>query len=160
MAKVTVERTIRCNPQEVLAFVLDVRRYSEVDAKIGPIDWVRSDGEVTDFRFRPRLPGIPGSALKSVSRMRLSPGERVDVTYPPLPQNRLVRRVSTFTASFVCEPVAGGTRLRRTISIELVPALRWLVEPVLRRTLPGDVEREVSGAKDHLERQTDKQGGR
>jgi len=151
MLSVTVERTIRSTPEEVLAFVLDVHRYTEIDDKIGPIDWVRQDGDVTEFRFRSRLPGLPLAAPKVVSRMRLTPGEHIDIVLAPPPRNRFNHKVSTFSASFVCERVDGGTRLARTISLGFHPAIRWLVEPILRRTLPPDVEREAEGAKRHLE---------
>ncbi|MCP2166828.1 SRPBCC family protein [Goodfellowiella coeruleoviolacea] len=152
MTRVTVEQIVQCTPDEFLALVMDAERYALVDDKLGRIDWVRRSGDVTDFQFRSRLPGIPGPAPKVVSRMRLTPGVRVDVRYAPLPHNRFVRRVSTFAASFVCEPVAGGTRVVRTIEIGFAPVLRWLAEPLLRRALPADVEREVLGAKNLLER--------
>jgi hypothetical protein len=152
MVRVVVERDVRCAPDDFLALVMDAERYAGVDAKLGRIDWVRRDGDVVDFRFRSRLPGVFGPGAKVVSRMRLTPGKRVDVEYAPLPQNRLVRRLSTFAASFVCEPIAGGTRVIRTIEMAFIPALRWYVEPILRRTLPPDVESEIDGAKELLER--------
>ena len=99
MARVTVERTVRCTPEEFLALVMDAERYAQIDDKLGRIDWVRRDGDITQFKFRSRLPGLPGPAPKVVSRMRLTPGERVDIEYAPPPHNRLVRRLSTFAAS-------------------------------------------------------------
>lgn len=152
MVRAMVERIVRCAPEEFLALVMDAERYAEVDDKLGRIDWVRREGDVTEFRFRSRLPGIPGPGPKIVSRMRLTPGERVDVEYAPLPQNRVPRRISTFAASFVCAPVAEGTRVIRTIEIGFVPVIGLLVEPILRRTLQPDVEREIKGAKELLER--------
>ncbi|MFD1930028.1 MULTISPECIES: SRPBCC family protein [Nonomuraea] len=153
MVHVTVEEIIRCTPEEFLEFVMDPERYATIDDKIGPIDWVRRTGDVTEFRFRSALPGIPGPAPKVVSQMRLTPGDRVDVRYAPLPHNRLSHRVSRFQASFVAEPVDGGTKVTRTIAIDFPPVIRWLLEPILRRTLPPDVEKEVHGAKTHLEGQ-------
>ncbi|RBM17997.1 hypothetical protein DI005_20380 [Prauserella sp. PE36] len=152
MARVTVERTVRCTPEEFLALVMDAERYAQIDDKLGRIDWVRRDGDITQFKFRSRLPGLPGPAPKVVSRMRLTPGERVDIEYAPPPHNRLVRRLSTFAASFVCEPAEDGTKVTRSIEIGFPPALRWLTEPLLRRALRPDVEREIDGAKELLER--------
>ena len=152
MIRVRVEQTVRCSPDEFLALVLDPRRYAEVDDKLGPIDWVRREGEVTEFKFRSRLPGLPGPMPKVVSRMRLTPGERVDIEYAPLPHNRLTRRLSTFSASFVCTSAGDGTRVTRTIEFGFVPVVGLLVEPILRRTLRPDVEREIRGAKETLER--------
>ncbi|MEV4159984.1 SRPBCC family protein [Nonomuraea dietziae] len=153
MVQVTVEQVIRCTPERFLAFVMDAERYADIDDKIGAIDWVRRTGDVTEFKFRPSLPGIPGPAPKLVSQMRLTPGERVDVRYAPLPQNRLNHRLSRFAASFVAEPAAEGTKVTRTISIDFAPWIGWLLEPILRRHLPADVEREIRGAKERLERE-------
>ncbi|SFB06995.1 Polyketide cyclase / dehydrase and lipid transport [Amycolatopsis marina] len=143
---------MRCSPDEFLALVLNPRRYAEVDDKLGRIDWVRREGNVTEFKFRSRLPGLPGPMPKVVSRMRLTPGERVDVEYAPSPHNRLSRRLSTFAASFVCRPVSDGTRVTRTIEFGFLPIVGLPVELILRRTLRSDVEREIRGAKELLER--------
>ncbi len=123
-----------------------------MDGKIGPIDWVWRQDDITEFKFRSKLPGIPGPTPKVISRMRLTSSERVDITYAPLPQNQLNHRISTFNASYVCQPVDGATRVTLTISIEFVPALRWLLEPILQRTLPADVQHEIRQAKEYLER--------
>jgi hypothetical protein len=151
MVRVVVERKIRCTPEAFLALVLDAERYAEVDAKLGRIDWVRREGDVVDFQFRSRLPGVFGPSPRIVSRMRLTPGKRVDVAYAPVPQNRLIRRFSTFAASFVCEPTSDGTRVIRTIEMRFTALLRWYLDPILRRTLPPDIESEIDGAKKLLE---------
>ncbi|TDC03280.1 SRPBCC family protein [Nonomuraea longispora] len=152
MVRVIVEETIHCTPDEYLEFVMDAGRYAQIDDKIGPIDWVRRVDNVVEFKFRPVLPGIPGPAPKLVSQMRLTPGRRVDVRYAPLPHNRLNHRLSRFSASFEVEAMAdGGSRVKRMISFEFVPFLRWLLEPILRRRLPADVRAEVRGAKQRLE---------
>jgi hypothetical protein len=151
MVEVTVEQQISCAPDEFLALVMDPRRYAEIDRKVGEIDWVRREGEVTEFRFRSHLPGIPGPGSKIVSRMALTPGARVDVGLPEVPENRFARLVSTFSASFVCTPAAGGTRVTRTIAVGFRGPLRVL-EPILRRRLRPDVEDELRGAKALLER--------
>lgn len=57
MLEARVTETIRCTPEELLDFVMDPERYAEVDEKIGTIDWVRREGNVTEFRFRGALPG-------------------------------------------------------------------------------------------------------
>ncbi|MFF3441922.1 SRPBCC family protein [Streptosporangium sp. NPDC002721] len=147
-----VQETIHCTPDEYLEFVMDVGRYAEIDDKIGSIDWVRRVDNLVEFRFRPVLPGIPGPAPKLVSQMRLTPGLRVDVRYAPLPRNRLNHRLSRFSASFEAEAVADGvSRVRRMISIDFAPFLRWPLEPILRRRLPADVREEMRGAKRRLE---------
>jgi len=145
--------TVGCAPETYLEFVLDVERYREVDDKIGPIAWVRRQGDLTELKFRPRLPGMNMPEPYAVSQMRLTPGQRIDVRLAPLPRNLANRLVSKFTASFACEPVAGGqTRVTRMISFRFNPLVRWLFEPTLRRTLPESVERELRLAKEILER--------
>jgi hypothetical protein len=151
MVEVTVEETVSCTPDAFLALVMDPRRYAEVDRKLGRIDWVRREGDVTEFRFRSALPGL-GPGPKIVSRMTLIPGERVDVRLPDRPENRLARRVSTFEASFSCVPVTGGIRVTRRIAIGFAAPLRRLLEPLVRRKLRADVEDELRGAKRLLER--------
>ncbi|EOD67588.1 SRPBCC family protein [Amycolatopsis vancoresmycina] len=151
MVEVTVEEFVSCSADEFLALVMDPRRYAQVDRKLGRIDWVRSAGEVTEFRFRSALPGL-GPGPKVVSRMTLTPGRRVDVRLPDRPENRLARRFSTFEAHFECVPVDGGIRVTRRIAFGFAAVLRPLVEPVLRRRLRADVEAEVRGAKRLLER--------
>lgn len=149
MVAVTVERTVHCEPEEFLALVMDPERYATVADKLGPVSGVRREGDVTEFRSR--LPGFPVPGPTVVSRMRLTPGERVDIGYAPLPRNRLVRRFSVLSASFVCTRVPEGTRVRRSVAFGFVPSVRWLVEPVLRRTLRADVDREIDAAKRLLE---------
>lgn len=152
MVEVELQETIRCSPQAWLEFVMDVERYAEVDDKIGPIKWTRREGNLIQFKFRPRLPGIWLPALRIVSQMRLTPGRRIDVRLAPLPRNITSRLASRFRASFSCEPYDGGVRVTRTISFDFNPGVRWFIEPVLRRTLPGSVERELRLAKQILER--------
>jgi Polyketide cyclase / dehydrase and lipid transport len=154
MVRVTVEQTVRCTPDEFLALVMDARRYAQIDDKLGPIDWIRQDGDVTQFKFRSRLPGLRGPMPKIVSQMTLTPGQRVDVEYAPVPENRMTQRISTFAASFICAPAPEGTQVTRTVEFGFIPPLSWFMEPILRRTLPPDVEREVRGAKDLIEQDT------
>ena len=142
MATAVTTRILGCPAEAFLAFVLDVERYREVDDKIGPIDWVRTEGLVTEFRFRPTIPGLP-PVPKVVSRMRLTPGQRIDIDYSPLPQNRLARRISTFAASFECAPDEGRIRVTRTISIGLPRLFRVLEGPLLQRRLQRSIEREL-----------------
>jgi hypothetical protein len=142
MAQGEASRWIGCDADRFLAFALDVERYREVDDKLGPIDWVRTDEAVTEFRFRPTLPGLP-PAPKTVSRMRLTPSERIDIQYASGPQNRLVRLFSVFNASFTCVPDGDGVRVTRRLSLSLRPPLGWLVDGYLQRRLQASVDREL-----------------
>ncbi|MFE1591148.1 SRPBCC family protein [Nocardia sp. NPDC058705] len=154
MVQARAQQVIRCLPEEFLEFAMDVERYAEVDDKIGRFDWVHREGNLVEFKFRPAMPGLPGPAPKMVAQGRLTPGRRVDVGLAPLPRSRLWHGLMKFTASFVCEPVENGTLVTRTMTAELIPTVRWLVEPILRRNLPGNLETEMTQATAYLERHT------
>lgn len=151
MVEVDLEERIQCSPDAWLEFVLDVHRYAEVDDKIGPIQWTRRRGNLVEFKFRPRLPGLHLPTLRIISRMLLTPGRRIDVQLAPLPRNMTSRLVSRFAASFACSVHDNGLRVRRAISFDFMPPIRSLVEPVLRQTLPESVERELRLSKTVLE---------
>jgi hypothetical protein len=146
-------RTIRCTPDQVLELVMDIEQYAEIDDKIRPIYWSRRTGNVLEFRFRPKLPGLRLPAPKLVQRVELTPGKRVDVTNAPVPHNKIGSRMSTFRASFVCEPRDGATVVTRTIDMTFPAPLRWLVEPILSKRLQAAVDDEIDRAKRRLERQ-------
>lgn len=150
MLTVEVTETFPCPPDELLDFVMDVERYALVDRKLRPVLWARREADVVEFAFRPRLAGLP--APKTVARMRLTPGRRVDIELAPPPANRLTKLASDFDAGFVCTPVEGGTRLVRTLNFRFRPPLRWLAEPLLRRPLTADVREEVRLAKEYIQR--------
>lgn len=152
MVQAQAIETIRCRPDELLEFVLDPEQYAKVDAKIGTIDWVKREGDVAQFRFRGKLPGLPDPAPKLTSRMSLTPGERIDVRLPSTPDNRLINlMMKDFSASWVCEPVDGATKVTRALRFDFKPPAKWPAEPVLRRTLQRDVENELRGAEAYLE---------
>jgi hypothetical protein len=151
MVRAQTTRTIQCTPDEFLALVMDIERYAEVDDKIRPIYWSRRTGNVLEFRFRPKLPGLPIPSPKLVQRVELTPGKRVDIANAPLPDNKIGNRMSSFTASFVCEAIDGATVVTRTIDLTLPAPMRWFVEPILRRRLQAAVDDEIDRAKARLE---------
>jgi len=148
-------QTVACTPDEFLEFVMDIERYAKVDEKIRPIYWSRRDGDTVEFQFRPKLPGLPMPSPKLVQRVALTAGQRIDITNAPLPHNKIGNRMSDFHASFVCEPVEGGTRVTRTIEMTFPAVVKWLVEPLLERRLSAAVERELAQAKAYLEQPTE-----
>jgi hypothetical protein len=144
-------QTIECTPDEFLDLVMDIEQYADVDDKLRPIYWSRRTGNVVEFQFRPKLSGLPIPAPKLVQRVELTPGRRIDVTNAPFPYNKIGNRMSTFTASFVCEPRDGATVVTRTIEMTFPAPIRWLVEPILRRRLQASVDVEIDRAKHRLE---------
>jgi hypothetical protein len=151
MVDVSKTTVIRCSAAELLEFVMDIEAYTAIDEKIGPIDWARRRGDVADFVFTPRLPGIPIPVPKVLQYAHLTPGKPVDIGFAPPPANRLAHLSSRFHASFVATPMPEGTKFTRTFSLTFGPPLGWLVEPILARTLPADIEGELAGAKRCLE---------
>ena len=144
-------RTIRCTPEAFLGMVMDIERYAEVDDKIRPVYWSRRTGNVLEFQFRPKLPGLPFPAPKLVQRVELTPRERVDITNAPLPRNKIGNRMSRFKASFVCNPVDGMTTVTRTIEMSFPAPMRRLLEPVLKGRLQAAVEDEMDRATARVE---------
>src|SRR3954447_13034584 len=143
MAEGPATATFGCTADEYLAFVLDVERYRQVDDKLGPIDWVRTEGHQTEFRFRPKMPLMPWSP-KVISRMTLTPGERIDIQYAPKPHNRLARALSSFSAFFAVEHADEGIRVTRSVTISLPTLLRPVERVTLGRRLQASVERELA----------------
>ena len=154
MVIAAAQQRMACSADEFLEFAMDVERYSEVDDKLGPMDWVRREGNLVEFKFRPAMPGLPGPTPKMVARGVLTPGKRVDVELSPLPESKVWHRLMKFEASFVCEPVEDGILVTRTMSAELTPAVRWLIDPILRRNLPANIDDEVRQAKHYLEKRS------
>ena len=176
MVRVRVDEVVDAPVEQVLSLVMDIERYARVDEKIRPVLWHRRDGNVVRFACRPKLVGL--RQPKVVQYAQLTPGERIDIGLMPLPANRLAHAVARFRASFECRPFddqqaddrqaddrqadgqqADGqqgehrTHLVRTLEFEFTPALRWLLEPLLRRRLEPEVREEVRRAKQHLEQQ-------
>lgn len=150
MITVQLTDTFRCTPDELLEFVLDIERYAEIDDKIRPVLWVRRDGDELEFACRPKLAGL--RTPKVVQRIRRT-GERAEISLAPRPRNRLTHLMAHFEASFVCARRDDATEVTRTLVFAFKPAVRWLVEPLLRRRLPGEVADELARAKALLERE-------
>ncbi len=150
MIRVQETIVIGCSPDALLDFVMDIERYAEVDRKISPVLWHRREGSVVEFACRPTLAGLPQP--KVVQQLILTPGQRIDISLSPLPRNRIGHAMAQFDASFQTQSVPEGTRVTRTLQFRVTPALRWLLEPLLRRRLPGEVREELRLAKRYLER--------
>ncbi len=143
--------TICCRPADVLAFVMDIERYAEVDDKIRPVLWARRDGDVVEFACRPRLAGL--RQPKVVQQLRQVSPDRIEIALSPPPRNRLARAMAAFAASVDVRDADGGTLVTRTLEFRFTPAVRWLFEPLFRRRLRAEVIDELQRARTHLERQ-------
>ncbi len=114
-----------------------------------PVLWSRREGNRVEFACRPTVAGL--RQPKVVQFVELTPGQRINIGLLPKPHNRLAHAMARFEASFDCVPTDGGTRVIRTMQFTFPPALRWLMEPLLRRRLQRDVEDEIRRAKNYLE---------
>jgi len=154
VVEVELQETIRCSAQTWLEFVLAVDRYREVDNKIGPIPWSSRVGNLVEFKFRPRLPGVRLPPSYIVSQMRLTPWQSIDVALAPLPRNLISRPALQFSAQFSCTPCNDGINVTRSVCFAFTPGLSWYTDPILRRTLPVSVRRELDLTKALLEGET------
>jgi hypothetical protein len=136
---------IRRPAREILDFVMDLRQYQKVDAKLDKIYWTRRNGNELTFRFRPRLLNLPGPP--AVQRVVLTPGERIDISNVPAWYDA----VTDFRASFECAETADGTWVTRRVAFTFRKPLSYLLEPLFDRWLKAEVPRELANAKEYLE---------
>ncbi len=142
-ARVFIERPAR----EIIEFVLDLRSYQRVDAKLGRVYWVRRDGDTVLFRFQPRLLGLPGPP--TTQQVELAEDERsIRVGGLPSWSDRLVR----FAASFTFTPEDGGTWVERRVELHFAKPLAALLDRPITTWLANDVPTELANAKKALEK--------
>ena len=132
------EVVIDCDPRKVIEFVLDVERYRQADHKIGPVRWVKRDGNRGEVRHGGRFMGLPAPAV--TLGFELTPSSRLDFKGVKTPWP-----LKGFDGSFSCEPVDGGTKVihRECLVFGSVGGrvLKPLVGPWLRRDTPAEVKR-------------------
>ena len=145
MIDVAAQRVIRCTPDELLSFVMDIRAYQRVDRKLARIYAVRRTDNTLLFKFRPRMAGLPLPPIWQ--RVELTPGVRIDIRNA----SRLMQAVNPFHGSFVCERVEAGTLVTRRLSFDLPWPASRLLDRRLQRFLTDDIPRELEAAARDLE---------
>ena len=122
---------IRASAEDVLEFVMDLRRYRTADKKVGPVVWLRRDGDRAAAWAGARFGGIP------------TPPGRIDISLTPY--TRLdVRSVPAglFRASFECSPAdLGGTAVRHVECAGVPAPLHGAVRPWLLRSCEDELQR-------------------
>lgn len=141
---------IDATADEVLAFVMDLDRYRQADHKIRRVRSTRREGDDVVVSMWTRAGGLP---VPATQRLRLSPGERIDVTNEPSWQDRMV----DFRGEFVCEPVPEGVKVTHRYTFSFKGPGK-LLEPLLRSWLTRDIKNEVRRMRLILE--SENQGGR
>jgi hypothetical protein len=140
---VQATQDIDASTEEVLGFVMDVDRYSQADRKIRRIRRLERHGDETVAAMWTRVRGVPAPATQ---RLRLTPGQRIDVTNEPSWQDQLVE----FHGEFTCTPAEAGVRVTHRYSFDFKGPGK-IVEPLLPKWMAQDIEAEVDRMRTVLE---------
>lgn len=146
MASGTFSIDIRRSPTEITDFILDVASYRVIDPRLRSIRWVRRAPDCTVFRFRPSLMGLPAPLTTQMVTRR---GDDVEITSLPGPADAMVE----FVGRLECQAGDGATLVTRTLTFDLAPAVRWLLDRRLTAWLAADIEAEMRRLKHLLEAQ-------
>lgn len=131
--------------------MLDPKRYAFVDDKVATVSWVKTHGDVTKVKFRPRLPGSDRWEPSVVAEMRLIGADRIDVCLARLPRNVLNHLLGSYRASYTYRPVNGKTLVMRTVSYRFRGGVSRLAGQGIKDRLELSLHRELAGAKAVLE---------
>jgi hypothetical protein len=140
---------IRCDPNQVLDFVLDVDRYRQADHKIGRLRYMRREGNIGQVRHGGRFLGIPAPA--ATLSFELTPSSTlvfrgVSVPWP----------LRGFYGSFTCEPTPRGTQVTHEECFIFGPISGRVFRTLFGQWLAGDTQAEVLRMKHLLEAATDR----
>jgi len=137
---------IEASPREVLEFVLDLKRYRQVDGKIrwvGSVVGPDDDGHGTanvwgKLRWTPPTPDRYDLKLRRWDSLVFTGARR----HPS-------RLILDFTGTFICEPTSSGTRLTHSYRFEFKGPFKVLERPH-RQWLQHELEVEVAAIGEHL----------
>lgn len=131
---------IRCDPSEVMEFVLDVNRYRAADHKIGPVRYVRRDGNHGQVRHGGRFLGVPSPA--ATLSFELTPFSRLDFRGVSMPWP-----LRGFHGSLTCRPTPDGTQVVHEECFIFGPISGWMFRALFGRWLTNDTQAEVMRMK-------------
>ena len=138
--------TVHVSPDEVVEFVLDLRRYRLADRKIGRVGKIERDGQSGTVRFAGRIKGMPGPS--GVYPFEITPtGLRFGS-----PIAGAAKWFLDFEGTFECEESGDGTVVRHREAFAFKRPWRWLAEPLLRHWLETDTAEEMVRFKQVIER--------
>jgi len=136
---------ISASAENVLAFVMDLDRYRQADHKIRRVRTLRCGGDEVVVSTWTRIRGLP---VPAIQRLKLTAGERIDVTIEPSWRDRL----ADFHGEFVCTPTSeGAVRVTHRYTFNF-KGLGRMAEPFLRDWMARDIKAEVGRIKSVLER--------
>jgi hypothetical protein len=138
---------MRCEPQAVMEFVLDVERYRQADHKIGRLHYMRRLANRGRVRHGGRFLGIPAPA--ATLDFELTPFSRLEFRGFRMPWP-----LRGFHGSFTCIATSIGTQVTHEECFAFGPVTGRLARPLLHRWLARDTQAEVIRMKHQLERAT------
>jgi hypothetical protein len=115
--------TVSADPDEILEFVADFRRYAEADTKITRVREAHRDGNDGSVRHGGRLRGFPGPML--TSHFQIDPGRSLTV--------RAEHPLLRLEGGVTCTPGDGGTVVEHWERFSFRGPFRWIADPLFRR---------------------------
>lgn len=140
---------IRCDPADVLDFVLDVDRYRQADHKVGRLRYMRRQGNKGQVRHGGRFLGLPAPA--ATLSFELTPSSRLDFRGVSMPWP-----LCGFHGSFTCEPTAEGTQVTHKECFIFGPISGRVFRTICGQWLVRDTQAEVLRMKHLLEAAPDR----
>lgn len=138
--RASAAREIPASPQQVLEFVLDLDRYSQVDTKVGRVvnPVVVDEHGRGSTKYWGRMRGTPPMPDKNV--VALDRWTSLVFTSAPRQPGRLI---VNFSGRFDCEPSPAGCRLMHSYEVQFRRPFRWIYEPLLATWLQEELDAEV-----------------
>jgi ligand-binding SRPBCC domain-containing protein len=135
---------IRCDPSEVVEFVLDVNRYRKADHKIGGVRYVRREGNRGQVRHGGRFLGVPAPA--ATLSFELTPFSHLDFRGVSMPWP-----LRGFHGSFTCRRTPDGTQVVHEECFIFGPVSGRMFQALFGRWIANDTQAEVMRMKVLLE---------
>jgi ligand-binding SRPBCC domain-containing protein len=135
---------IRCDPSEVVEFVLDVNRYRKADHKIGRVRYVRREGNRGQVRHGGRFLGVPAPA--ATLSFELTPFSHLDFRGVSMPWP-----LRGFHGSFTCRRTPDGTQVVHEECFIFGPVSGRMFQALFGRWIANDTQAEVMRMKVLLE---------
>lgn len=128
---------VRADPEEILEFVADFRRYAEADTKFRRIREVHREGNEGYVRHGGHLRGFPGPML--TSHFRIEPGHSLSV--------RADHPILRLEGGVTCAPAEEGTLVEHYERFSFRGPLRWLTDPLFRTWHRAQLKDEMARMK-------------
>jgi hypothetical protein len=132
---------VRADPEEILEFVADFRRYAEADTKITRVREAHRYGNQGSVRHGGQLRGFPGPML--TSHFQIDPGRSLTVGA----EHPLLRLEGGVT----CTAGDGDTLVEHWERFSFRGPIRWIADPLFRRWHREQLRDEMRRVKTSVE---------